>query len=52
MRRNKREWPRKRNTMRILGTGTADTLEIMVAPEPSRYIFVSGLHSDINSGQI
>ena len=38
--------------MSILGTGTTDTLEIMVAPEPSRYIFVSRLHSDINSDKL
>ena len=52
MRRNKREGPRKRNTISILGTGTADTIEIEVAPEPSRYIFVSRLHSDINSNKL
>ena len=49
MRRNKREGPRKNNTISILGTGTADTLEILVAPEPSRDIFVSRLHLNINS---
>ena len=52
MRRNKREWPRKRDTISILGTGTADTIEIKVAPEPSRDIFVSRLHSDINSDKL
>ena len=52
MRRNKREGPRKRDTISILVTGTADTLEIMVSPEPSRDIFVSRLHSDINSNNL
>ena len=51
MRRHKREGPRKRNTISILGTGTADTLEIMVAPEPSIFV-VSRLHSDMNIGKI
>ena len=32
MRRNTREGSRKRDTISILGTGTADTLESMVAP--------------------
>ena len=52
MRRNKREGPRKRDTISILGTGTADTIEIKVAPEPSRDIFVSRLHSDINCDKL
>ena len=52
MRRNKREGPRKRDTISILGTGTADTIEIKVAPEPSRYIFVFRLHSDINCDKL
>ena len=32
--------------------GIRDTLEIMVSPEPSRDIFVSRLHSDINSDKL